>query len=76
MSLENKSIIYIDCLSVTNIGNNYTFHIKEGLNIDYHLPNNHILIKKEQDINNKIDIIDEFNSWGINNIARIQIEEE
>lgn len=60
INLDTKQKTFLECLTVTNNGNNYTFHIKEGFDIDYHLPQNHMIVKKENCIDSNIKFIDKF----------------
>lgn len=77
INLDTKQKTFLECLSVTNNGNNYSFHVKEGFDIDYHLPQNHMIIKKEDCIDANIKLIDNFGrEYHKGDILHIQIPDE
>lgn len=77
INLATKQKTFLECLTVTNNGNNYTFHIKEGFDIDYHLPQNHMIIKKENSINANTKFVDKFGSdYHNGDFLLIQISDE
>lgn len=77
INLDTKQKTFLECLTVTNNGNNYSFHVKEGFDIDYHLPQNHIIIKKENGIDTQTMFVDNFGrKCHEGDILQIQISDE
>lgn len=74
INLDTKQRIFLECLVITNNGNNYTFHIKEGFDIDYHLPQNHMILKKENSIESKTKLRDSYGRLYHEDGDIIQIE--